>query len=203
MSITLYYAPRTRATRPRWLLEELGVPYELVRIDLATGGHKKPEYLAVHPLGVMPALKDGGQTLIESAAICLHLADKYPDKGLAPLPGTPERGEYYQWILFGVATVEPPLGDLFKLQVMTPADKRDPAAIEAAKKKLGAALDVLRKAVAGKEYLVGGRFTVADLMMGSMLSWAKSMELLGGHPELAEYAKRQTGRPAFRKAIAD
>jgi len=89
--IKLYYAPRTRSTRPRWLLEELGVPYELVRLDLGKGDHKKAEYLAIHPHGVVPALEDDGRVIIESLAICLYVADKFPEKGFAPEIRTIER----------------------------------------------------------------------------------------------------------------
>ena len=78
----LYYTPRTRSSRPRWMLEELEIPYELVRVDLSAGEHRKPEYLAINPYGAVPALVDGEVKLFESAAICAYLADKHPDRGL-------------------------------------------------------------------------------------------------------------------------
>ena len=92
----LYYAPQTRATRPRWMLEEIGAPYELVRLQLSKGEHKQPEYLKIHPHGAVPAYSDGEVTMFESAAICAYLADKFPDKRLAPPLGSPQRGLYYQ-----------------------------------------------------------------------------------------------------------
>src|SRR5256885_9492904 len=104
----LYYAPQTRATRPRWMLEEIGVPYELVRLQLSKGEHKQPEYLKIHPHGAVPAYSDGEVTMFESAAICAYLADKFPDKRLAPPLGSPQRGLYYQWLVYARAHKEPP-----------------------------------------------------------------------------------------------
>jgi len=90
----LYYSPQTRAGRPRWLLEEIGAPYEIASLDLKKGEHKQPEYMKIHPHGAVPALIDGDLALFESAAICMYLADKYPEKKLAPALGTPARGEH-------------------------------------------------------------------------------------------------------------
>src|SRR5258705_12836566 len=109
----LYYARMTRAGRPRWMLEETGAPYELVRLDLSRGEHKKPEYMKIHPHGSVPALDDGDLALFESAAICAYLADKFPEKRLAPPVGTPARGLYYQWIVYSMATMEPPILKVF------------------------------------------------------------------------------------------
>jgi len=92
--LTLYYSPQSRAIRPRWLLEEIGVPYELKRLNLQAGEQKKPGYLKINPNGTVPALVDGDLALFESAAICQYLADKFPEKRLAPPVGTPERGRY-------------------------------------------------------------------------------------------------------------
>src|SRR5689334_5244388 len=121
--LTLFYGPQTRSTRPRFLLEELGVPYELHRLDMSKGEHKSEEYLKVHPLGKVPALRDGEQVLLESVAICLYLADRFPEKGLAPAPNSPERGPYYQWIFFATATLEPIIGTLFINTVRQPENK--------------------------------------------------------------------------------
>ena len=101
----LYYAPQTRAGRVRWMLEEIGAPYELVRLDMSKGDHKKPEYMKIHPHGAVPALADGDLAMFESAAICAYLADKFPEKRLAPPVGTPPRGLYYQWMIYSMATL--------------------------------------------------------------------------------------------------
>lgn len=203
MTMKLYYAPRTRSSRVRWILEEAGIPYELERIDMAAGGHKKPEYLAVHPLGSVPAFKDGDRTLIESAAICMYIADKFPEKKLAPAPGTLERGEYYQWIMYGMATMEPPVATVFLQTVMLPPEKRNPHVLDEAKTRYKMVLDVLQNGLKGKEFIVGGQFSVADVIIASILSWSKALGLLEHHPDLVNYSKAMTSRPAFKRAIAD
>lgn len=190
--LKLYYAPRTRALRPRWVLEELGVPYELVRIDLSARQNRKPEYLAVHPLGSVPALDDDGTVIFESSAICTYLAERFPERGLTPPPGTRERGELLQWIVFGVATMEPCLV----------AMQKDPAGeLEAArwKEMLGA---VQRRLGAGP-HLLGEPFTVADVVIGAVLWWARSAGKLDKDGPLAEYAARLRRRPAAVRALAD
>ncbi len=203
MALKLYYAPKTRSTRPRWVLEELGVPYELERIDLPSGGHKKPEYLKVHPLGAVPAFKDGDKPMIESAAICMYLADKFPEKKLAPAVGTPERGDYYQWIMFGMATMEPIVYTVFQHTVMLAPEKRNPNIADEAKTKYKNALNALSEALKGKQFVVGNQFTVADVVIGSILSWSKAMGMLNDHPDLVAYSKSLAERPAYKKAIAD
>jgi glutathione S-transferase len=200
----LYYAPRTRATRPRWLLEELSVPYELVRLDLSKREHKTAEYLKIHPHGAVPAFVDGDLTLIESAAICMYLADKYPEKGFAPALGTPERGIYYQWVLYSMVTVDPVIASFFVNKIFYPEEKRSLAALEEAQKDFIEIARVLSPAIAGKEFLVGDRFTVADLLMGSLLGWAASIGLsLSEFPDLKQYSKNLGARPACRRAVAD
>lgn len=200
MSLKLYFAARTRATRPRWLLEELGVPYELVRLDLKAGEHKKPEYLAIHPQGAVPALVDGPVTVIESAAICLYLADKFLEKGLAPKPGSPERGSYYQWMVYSMATLEPPIAEYANHTAFYPPEKRRPEKAEAAKKKLDEqVLPPIAAALKGREALTG-TFSAADVMTASILNWAKSMKLLEAHPTLLDYVTRLTARSAVARA---
>src|SRR5438874_13750739 len=103
----LYYVPRTRAGRVRWMLEELAVPYEISRLDPALRQQKDPAYLALNPNGTVPTLTDGDVTMYESAAICMYLADKFPDAGLAPPLGSRDRALYYQWIVYAMVTVEP------------------------------------------------------------------------------------------------
>lgn len=198
--LRLYFCPRTRSTRPRWLLEELQAPYELVRVDLAKGEHKRPEYLAIHPHGAVPALVDGSTVLIESVAICLHLADKFPDRGLAPAVGTMERALYYQWMVYAVATLEPALVQYYANTVAKSEDDRDPDDALDAKHTVDTIAHVLTKALNGRDFIVGATFTAADVVLGSMLGWAKSMGLLKDHPRLETYVKTVTDRPAFRRA---
>jgi glutathione S-transferase len=202
-SMKLYYAPRTRAARPRWMLEEIGAPYELVRLDLAKGDHKKPEYLKIHPHGAVPALSDGEVTLFESAAICAYLADKFPDRHLAPPLGTPARAHYYQWLIYSMATAEPPVLKVFLNTVMLAEAQRSAAAAEEGRAQWAEVARVLDGALDGKSFLLGEQLSAADVMIGSISGWAASMKLLEGFPRLKQYVARLTSRPAFRRANAD
>jgi glutathione S-transferase len=192
----LYFAPRTRAIRPRWLLEELGVPYELVKLDLARQENTTPAYLAVHPLGDLPALVDGEVTLLESLAICLHLADRFPEKHLAPLVGSAERGPYYQWMVFAEVTLDQVVMAFYNAS----AHSKDELAKHGT--RLTAVLDVINAGLGSREFLVGGAFTAADLVTASILHLANTLKLLDGHPRLVEYVKRHTQRPAVRRALS-
>ncbi len=199
VSLTLYYSPNTRATRVAFMLEELGVPYERVVLDFAKGEHKTPEYLRIHPHGWVPALVDGETIIHETAAICLHLADRFADRGLAPPVGSPERGTYYQWVVYSVATVEPSLADVF-FQLERPAEQRDEAILRSARERFGLAAAVLASALRGRTYLLGEQFSAADVMVGAMLVWAGAMGLLQGQPELEAYVGRIRSRPAFGRS---
>jgi len=199
----LYYAPRTRATRPRWLLEEIGAPYELVRLDLSKGEQKQPDYLKVHPHGVVPALVDGDLALFESAAICAYLADKFPDARLAPPIGTPARGKYYQWLVYAMATAEPPVLKIFRNTMMLPEAQRQPALVEEGRKQWAEVARVLSQSLEGRTFLLGDQFTAADVMIGSIVGWSSFMGLLEGWPVLQKYAARLTERPAYKRATAD
>lgn len=198
----LYFAPKTRATRPRWLLEELGVPYELVNIDLEKGEHKQLPYLRVHPLGQVPALVDGDVTVYESIAICMYLADKFIEKKLAPAFGAPERAAYYQWMLFAAATLEPPISEYFTHTQALPADKRNPEIAAKAKEKALAAIKAVEHAMLGKMYLVGEKFSAADIVLGSILRWADSLKLLTDAPDIQSWLYELKSRAAFKKAMA-
>jgi len=198
VAITLYYAPRTRAARVAFLLEELGIPYDRKVLDLAAGDNKQPAYLDVHPHGLVPALCDGDTMVFETAAICMHLADRFPEKGLAPAPGTPDRAAYYQWIVYSVATLEPALADIF-VQGQRPEGERDAAVLRSGRERFAQSAAVLENALK-RPYLVGGRFGVADILIGSMLVWGGVMGLLEAHPRLAEYAGQISARPAFGRS---
>ncbi|AKJ01858.1 glutathione S-transferase [Archangium gephyra] len=201
----LYFAPRTRSTRARWLLEELGVPYELVKLDLARQENTTPAYLSVHPLGEVPALADGEVTLLESLAICLHLADRFPEKHLAPRMGSAERGPYYQWMVFAEVSLEPVVMEFYRHAQLPEEQKASASSNEALAKhrsRLTAVLDVINVGLGGREFLVAGAFTAADVVMASILHLANTLKLLDGHPRLVEYVKRHTQRPAVRKAVS-
>jgi glutathione S-transferase len=177
----LYYAPQTRALRPLIMLEELGVPYEIVPIDFKGGEHKSAEYRKIHPHGQLPAFQDGTLTMFESAAICAYLADKFPDKRMAPALGTVERGMYFQWMFYSVAALE-----AFALD----------------REKMKESFLVLDRAVAEQEFIVGKLMTAADVMIGSGLVWIDARHhLLSDFPSLEAYTKRMLERPSFQRAF--
>jgi glutathione S-transferase len=196
----LYYSPQTRAGRPRWLLEEIGEAYEIMPMDLHKGEHKKSDYMKIHPHGAVPALVDGDLALFESAAICMYLADRFPAKKLAPEVGTPARGLYYQWMVYSMATLEPPVLDVFLHTVMLPEAERSPAVVDKARATFATVGGVLSNALTGRTFILGDRFSAADVMIGSTLAWAGFMGLLSDHPTLQGYVKRLQERPAFQRA---
>lgn len=193
----LYYNRFTRATRPRWLLEELGAPCEIVEVDLRAGEHKTDAYKAVHPLGRLPAfVDDDGQVIFESAAIVLHLADRFADRGLAPAPGSSARGLYYQWIVFAVSELEGPALRYFREWSKAEA-LRDAAALAAAQAEFDERAAVLNAALEGRDWLVGD-FSAADVMIGSVVTWSERMGMCNAHPTLLAYSARCQARPAYR-----
>ena len=132
----LYHRRYTRSGRARWMLEEVGAPHEIERIAFSKGEHRMPEYLAVHPHGSVPALVDGSLKLIESSAIVMHLADKFPEKKLAPALGGDDRASYYRWMVYVPATVDPVLEAITMHTRMLPEPKRVAAIAEEGKRKL-------------------------------------------------------------------
>jgi glutathione S-transferase len=200
--VKLYYVPMTRSNRPRWMLEELEVPYELVRLDPKQGDNKTPEYLAINPTGKVPSLVDGEVKIFESAAIVAYLGDRFADRKLAPAFGSPDRGAYYQWLFFGMTTLEQPVSQYTSHTVSLPPEKRVPHLAEDAKAAVERALTPLDQALADREWLLG-RFTGADVIVGGTVLWASSVKLLEGHPALGDYAKRLKERPAFQRSRKD
>ena len=203
MSLRLYYAPHTRAARARWMLEEAGLPYELVRVDMSKREHKAAEYLGIHPHGRVPALVDGTTAIHESAALCMYIADKVPEKALAPKVGTMDRGVYYQWMVYSVATLEEPLLKVFLHTQRLSEAKRIASVADEGRDQWRAIAKVVTDAIEGKTFLVGNQFTAADVMIGSGLIWAEFMGLLDDQKTLQVYSARLRGRPAYQRASAD
>ncbi len=201
----LYFASRTPASRARWLLEELEVPYELVRLDLSKQENRTPEYLAISPLGHVPALVDEACTLFETSAICLYLGDMFLERRLAPLPGSSDRGDYLQWLLFAEVTLQPAVMRLYAHSQLPDAEKSDPAAQDEHAKhreQLDAILDVIDIRVAGGDFLAADMFTVADLVTASILHLANHLDLLDTRPRLVKYVYLHCRRPACARAAA-
>jgi glutathione S-transferase len=140
---------------------------------------------------------------MESAAICAYLADKFPAAKLAPAPGTADRGRYYQWLFYTMATLEPPILQIFMNTVMLPEAQRSAAAVEEGQKKFGDVAEVLAAGLGSKPFLLGNQFSAADVMVGSTLAWGQFLGLLNGRPVLADYAQRLVARPAYQRATAD
>jgi glutathione S-transferase len=195
-AMILTYAPNSRAGRVRWLLEELGVPYELQRVTLYSPEMATPAYRAIHPLGKVPALSLDGRTMIESGAMLVYLADRFAERGLAPALDAPERPAYLQWIFFAATQLEPPMDLIYK--------NDDPAVKAKGAEEFHAAARVLEPTFGdGRPFLLGDRFTTADIAVGSVLGWARILGLLSDHPVLIEYGRRVGGRPAAKASRAD
>ncbi len=199
--LKLYHSAQSRSGRPRWMLEEIGAPYELVRLTLSAKDQKKPEYLKLNPNGTVPTLVDDDLVLFESAAIVQYLADKFPEKRLAPPLNTPARGKYYQWIHYAMSGVEPPALTIFLHTVMRPEEQRIPQLVTEAQAQLAAVTKVVDDALAGKEYILGSEFSGADVMLGSTLSWCMMMGAIGAdRANVQAYLGRLSARPALQRA---
>jgi glutathione S-transferase len=192
--VRLYYMPRTRSSRALWMLEEIGAPYEVVEI---TGAQLRSDaHLGRHPLGRVPALElEDGTVMFESAAICLQLADLHPDAGLTAPPGSSQRALVYQWVLFAMTELE---GPLFRWL----GELREGATESSARQRFADAATALEAALHGHEWVLGERFTVADVLCASILSGAHSRELLAPWPGLQGYVERGEARPAYARAAA-
>jgi glutathione S-transferase len=189
--------PRSRTMRPLWMLEELGVPYENVKVSFVDET-RKPDFLRLNPNGHIPVLQDGDLVLWESMAINLYLARKY-DKGLWPKTVEGE-GRAYQWSLWSMTELEEPVLTALLHRMLLPAEQRDPKAADAAAERFKKPLGVLDGALAGRPYLLGEGFSVADLNVASVISWAPLGGLdLGSAPNVQSWVGRCTGRPAFAR----
>lgn len=192
--VTLYFAPRSRALRALWLLGELGVDYELRELDLTRNDQKSPEFLALNPMGKVPVVTVDGHPVWESTAIVAQLCDLFPEAGLAPAIGTPERGDYYRWLSFGTGIMEPAFMDLMKHADVNPlqAGWGDFASVKRA----------IAAGLAEGDWLLGERFTGADIVTGGALEWFNqwAAESFADIPRLDAYLARIRARPALLRA---
>ena len=193
-AIVFYTNPMSRGRVVRWMLEEVGQPYRTELLDYATT-MKAPEYLAINPMGKVPALRHGDTVITESAAVCAYLADAFPAAGLAPPPGNRLRGPYYRWLFFGAG----PLEAAWTNQAMgftVPPDKQRMAGYGS----FDQVMTVLEHVVSQGPYLVGGSFTAADLYVGSHIGFGLQFGMIDKRPVFVEYAARLTARPAAVRA---
>ncbi len=185
-----YFHPMTRAVTSDWMLKELDAPHEQIVIDFPAGEQNSPEYRAINPMGKVPALVDGDAVVTESAAICAYLADKFPDKGFAPPPGSTDRGRYYRYLFFPGVTLEPLLSvtslgiEDIKPHTMGWGDMpRAMATVESMTPETGWAL--------------GEKFTAADVVFGGALAFFSGFEMMKASPKVAAYVERLKARPAY------
>lgn len=190
----LYHVPHTRSTRVLWMLEEIGKPYDITILTRAD--EKSPEHLARHPLGRVPVVEDDEGCVFESAAICLHLADLHPDAGLLPAPGSHDRALAYQWAFYAMTELETPIVEVYAHK------ETDPARAAAGQERFEPAAAAVERELAGKEYLVGGRFSAADVVCGGVLGFAKFLGMTGGFPTVEAYLARLDARPARQRALS-
>ncbi|MBC7670401.1 MAG: glutathione S-transferase family protein [Gemmatimonadaceae bacterium] len=192
--IVFYTNPMSRGRVIRWMLEEVGAPYRTEVLDYASS-MKAPAYLAINPMGKVPAITHRGVTITEGAAICAYLADAFPEKGLAPPVSSPERGTYYRWLMFACGPVESAVTNK-SLGFGVPADRKPMAGYGC----LEDTLDALETAVTGKTYIAGDRFSAADVYVGSQIGWGMMFGSIEKRPAFEAYWAGISARPAAKRA---
>ena len=192
--ITLYHASPSRSSIVLWMLEELGEPYEIKLLKLTEGDNYKPDYLAINPMGKVPALRYRSAIVTEAAAICTYLADEFPQKKLNIPIGDPRRGGYLKWLFFGPGCLEPAVTD-------RAAPRKDPPR----RAMLGygdfdTTMNILAKAVEKGPWLMGDQFTAADVIIGANIRWGMIFKLIPERKEFLDYSARIAARPAVQRA---
>lgn len=198
----LYEFGPTRSIRARWILQELGVDFDAVRVNLAAGEHRKADFIGLNPAGKVPVLVDGDLILNESAAIVLYLAEKYPDFGFMPAD-LRLRGEVYRWIFFAVTELEQPLWRIARHTALNREEDRLPAEAALARRDFLPMAAVLEGHMRERTYVVGDRVSAADFLVAYTLDWAGEAQLLGGFPTLRAYVERMYARPRAPQRLAD
>ena len=190
--VTLFYSPHTRSAGSLMLLEEMGRPYALHVLNMKAGEQRQPAYLAVHPMGKVPAVKHGDAVITEQVAVFLYLADLFPEAGLAPALDDPQRGTYLRWMVFYASCFEPAVVDLSTKREPAPPSRSPYGTYD---QVIDAITDQLRKG----PYILGDRFSAADILWGMALSWTTGFKLVPERPEIMDYVKRISAPPAFAK----
>ena len=193
--IVFYHSPNTRSAGTRILLEELGAPYELKALNMKAGEQRQADYLAVNPMGKVPAIRHGDALVTEQVAIFLYLADLFPQAGLAPAIGDPQRGPYLRWMVYYGSCFEPAVVDKALQREAAPPAMCPYGDFDTMLKTL---VDLL----AAGPYLLGERFSAADVLWGTALTWMTNFKLVPDLPAITAYVARIGGRPAVAKAKA-
>jgi len=197
----LYEFPPTRSIRARWTLQELGVEFESVWIDGRKGDFRRPDFLKLNPAGKIPVLVDGELVLNESVAICLYLGEKYPHGNLLPSDFA-TRTELNRWLWFTVTELEQPLWRMARHTFLYPPEKRSPQDIALAKEDFAPMAAVMEEHLSGRQFVVGERFSVADIVLAYTLDWADTEQLLAERPSSRAYLERMYARPKAAIRIA-
>jgi glutathione S-transferase len=190
----LFWAPQTRAQRAIWMLEETGIDYEMERVALSSPDRAdSAEFLAASPMGKVPAIVDGDVAMSESAAICLYLADRYAAGTLAPAVDAPDRGKFLYWTMYTPAVVEPAMSEKFNN-------------VESNRHRSGwgdfdLMISTWDDALQGRDWIVGKRFTAADVMLGSSAIFLRMFNMLPETKHLDAYADRCLARPAYQRSL--
>lgn len=198
----LYEFAPTRSLRARWVLQELGIEFEAVSVNLLAGEARRPEFLQLNPAAKLPVLVDGDHVLTESAAIVLYLAEKYPDGNLLPA-ALEERAQAYRWLLFTVTELEQPLWRIARHTFLYPQEKRSPADVQLAREDFRPMVEVLDRHMRGRSYVVGDSVTVVDFALAYTLDWANEEGLLADFPALQAYMENMYRRPKAVMRIAE
>lgn len=193
--LILYHSPRSRSRGARMLLEELGADYELHAFDLTTGQHRAPEFLAINPLGKVPTLRHGDVIITEQVAVYMYAAELYAEAGLSPAVGDPLRGPYLRWMAFYGSCCEPAIVDR--------SMNRAPAAYSLSPYgDFDTVVNTINAQLAKGPYLLGERFTAADVLWGAALNWTTMFKLMPETPMVRAYIDRILARPAIQRAQA-
>ena len=193
-TLTFYTNPQSRGRIARWMLEEIGAPYETVVLDYGTT-MKAPDYLAINPMGKVPAIKHGDTVVTECAAVCAYLADAFPDANMAPPHGDRARGPYYRWLFYAAGPVEAMVTNT-ALGVVVPDEKRGMVGYGSRDE----VLNTLERAVSQNEYLLGGRFSAADVYLGAQIGWGLMFGTMDKRQAFVDYFARISARPAAVRA---
>ena len=191
--VVFYTNPMSRGRIVHWMLDEIGAPYETRILSLEKGEHKTPAYLAINPMGKVPAIVHRGVVVTEAAAICMYLADEFPAAGLAPKIGDPQRGTYLRWFLFGAGCIEPAILD--RMLARPPVERKSAIGYGSYED----AMKTLETAVTPGPWILGERFSAVDVYVGSQVNFGIMTKALEPTPVLQKYADRCSSRPALQK----
>jgi glutathione S-transferase len=200
--LVVYGQRNSRSNRLTWMLEELGEAYDYRHVAISKGEGRQASHLGINPGGKVPVLKDGDLTLTESAAILTYLAEKFPDKELIPAQGTNDRGLFHQWSYFAVCELEQPLWTMAKHRFAIPEKHRVPAVLQTAQWEFDVALKLLSQGLGENKYILGEKFSAADILIGHTLNWASVFGMRFEQENINAYRKRLNARPALAKAVA-